>query len=59
MMHGFNRGNGEGEAEGGAVAKAALDSNLTAEGLDEAANESEAEAGATLREWIEAIEDGA
>ena len=58
MMHCFNRGNGQGEAEGGAVAKAALDCDLAAERFDETANESEAQARAALRERIKAIEDG-
>ena len=39
MVERFNRGDGEGEAEGGAVAKAALDGDLSAEGFDETANE--------------------
>ncbi len=45
---GIHGGHGKGEAEGGAVAETALDGDLAAEGLDQAAHQGEAQARALV-----------
>ena len=59
MARGLDGGHGDGEAEGGAGAEAALDGDLSTEGLDEAANQCEAESGAFAGAagGVEAAED--